>query len=263
MHYLFNELAIEGIHVDYNIFCEKHGKNSRDQHFSIISNFIKQESHLKKITSSQEIVDAIHKHQEFSNRSRKNKIVTKAFVLEKNDQSICSIRQVENLKTYYNFFNDENFNFKSRIISDLKIEKKIIFIDQIKPIIDKNEKIIPEKKIENEVCNITNLKKKNFLIRLNQRSKKRFLNKNSPTHSKIISKSLEGFCKKNCYKCETVTNFEIEDFEHELENFSLQQLNQELKNHGHAKFKKINGKNRNIEQAKDELKYHLLKFHFK
>ena len=67
MHYLFVELAFAEIEVSFNLFCEKHGKNSRDQHFSVVSNFIQQESYVKKLISSQNICDAIEKHQNFAN----------------------------------------------------------------------------------------------------------------------------------------------------------------------------------------------------
>ena len=53
-----------------NFFAEKHGKNSRDTHFSQISKFIESESKLKQMTSSQDIVDAILKRQDISNRNR-------------------------------------------------------------------------------------------------------------------------------------------------------------------------------------------------
>ena len=57
-------------HTHLNYFAEKHGKNSRDTHFSQISKFIESESKLKQMTSSQDIVDAILKRQEISNKNR-------------------------------------------------------------------------------------------------------------------------------------------------------------------------------------------------
>ncbi len=67
MHYLFVELASINIKVSLNFFCEKHGKNSRDQHFSVVSNFIQQESMVKKLCTSQDICDAIEKRQMLAN----------------------------------------------------------------------------------------------------------------------------------------------------------------------------------------------------
>ncbi len=57
--------------VNLNFFVEKHGKNSRDTHFSCVCKFLKNESILKKLNSTQDIVDAINKGQHKSNESRK------------------------------------------------------------------------------------------------------------------------------------------------------------------------------------------------
>lgn len=69
-YFLFHELSKEKIFVNWNLFCEKHGKSSRDQHFSVISNFLTQESLEKKLTCSNDIVEAIKKRQRQSNLSR-------------------------------------------------------------------------------------------------------------------------------------------------------------------------------------------------
>ena len=47
IHYLFKELADKGITVSFNLFCEKHGKNSRDHHFAVISNYLDKSRSLK------------------------------------------------------------------------------------------------------------------------------------------------------------------------------------------------------------------------
>ncbi|CAF0939039.1 unnamed protein product [Brachionus calyciflorus] len=113
LYYLFNELANEKIMVKYNIFGEKHGKNRRDQHFSVISNFVRQASLEKMLCSSQDIVDAIHKQQSLSNEYRKKRnlgpILTYAFIIEPNTQIIGNFRMVENISSYYYFFYDEKF----------------------------------------------------------------------------------------------------------------------------------------------------------
>jgi hypothetical protein len=54
-----------------NFFAEKHGKNNRDTHFSNISKFIKDESLVKQLSSSQDIVNAISKRQQISNQNNK------------------------------------------------------------------------------------------------------------------------------------------------------------------------------------------------
>ncbi len=105
MHYLFTELANLSIQVSFNLFCEKHGKNSRDQHFSCVSNFIYNESMIKQLRSSQDICDAIERQQMLANlnTSRRNCLKrattqaskcqqTKAFVIPQNSlpRIICS-----------------------------------------------------------------------------------------------------------------------------------------------------------------------------
>jgi len=133
MHYLFVELAEFGIQVSFNLFCEKHGKNSRDQHFSTISNFINQESMVKKLACSQDICDAIEKHQHIANLNNERvnskqkkkgnelKIVnTKAFVIptRSSTRNSCSILTVVGLKKYYNFFNNGSLVLKTHFMSD-------------------------------------------------------------------------------------------------------------------------------------------------
>ena len=162
IHFLFYELALEGVSVKYNLFAEKHGKNSRDQHFSVISNFIKQESFVKKLCSSLDIVDAIRKHQDLSNIGRKEQIITEAYVFEKIEQKESNIRNIENLKSYYNFLNDKDFKLKSTVISDLKLEVPVAFSDEIKKNENKKDVIVQEQPELYEDCNIKSLIKKNF-----------------------------------------------------------------------------------------------------
>jgi len=67
MFYLLEELPKLNFNVSYNFFCEKHGKSSRDQHFSAVSNFIERESMVKRLCSSEDICTAIHRQQEIAN----------------------------------------------------------------------------------------------------------------------------------------------------------------------------------------------------
>lgn len=131
LHYLFNELSNENINVSFNLFGEQHGKSARDQHFSRLSEFIRLESLVKKLSSSQDVVDAINKHQlianmniQAENKTRRKSgkllspvVITEAFVLKFKEINIQSFRKINNIKHYYNFFNNEKFDFKSRILS--------------------------------------------------------------------------------------------------------------------------------------------------
>ena len=74
LHFFLVELAsdINQIHVELNFFGEKHGKNSRDQHFSVISKFIELETHKKRLNDSKDIIECINKRQNASNLIRKH-----------------------------------------------------------------------------------------------------------------------------------------------------------------------------------------------
>ena len=54
-----------------NFFCEKHGKNGRDSHFSQISRFVSDESLVRKLSSTDDVKDAITKRQASANLNNK------------------------------------------------------------------------------------------------------------------------------------------------------------------------------------------------
>ena len=74
-------LNFNDILVNLNFFIEKHGKNSRDSHFSCLSKFVKDESLIKKIESTQDVVDAIHHRQQLANQNKKGKPITNILLL--------------------------------------------------------------------------------------------------------------------------------------------------------------------------------------
>ena len=59
--------------VNLNFFCERHGKNGRDSHFSRISAFVSAESLIKRLSCTQDVVDAIQKRQNMANQNQKSK----------------------------------------------------------------------------------------------------------------------------------------------------------------------------------------------
>ncbi len=67
--------------VNLNFFVEKHGKSSRDVHFSCISGFIKRESLLYRLKNSQDVVSAITNGQKKANENRKTKSKFSLYVL--------------------------------------------------------------------------------------------------------------------------------------------------------------------------------------
>ena len=64
---------VNQIHVELNFFGEKHGKNTRDHHFSVISKFIELETHKNRLNDSKNIIECIIKRQNASNLIRKQK----------------------------------------------------------------------------------------------------------------------------------------------------------------------------------------------
>lgn len=129
---MFSELAKERILVDFNLFAEQHGKNLRDNHFAAISSFLRPQLLEKKLTCSQDIVNNIICHQNFTNnynqavnkiRSKNGSkllpiIDTRAYVFKIHPSKFHSFREINGMKTYYNLHNDENFELKSKVLSD-------------------------------------------------------------------------------------------------------------------------------------------------
>ncbi len=71
MIFLKNNNELSYSKVNLNFFGEHHGKKNRDTHFSNISKFIKAESLVRQLVSSQDILDAIHKRQSMAFKIKK------------------------------------------------------------------------------------------------------------------------------------------------------------------------------------------------
>ena len=147
MHYLFKELAETKIQVCYNLFAECHGKSSRDQHFSSIGFFIKDASNTKKLSTTSDVISAIHEGQKTANLWRekleKDPITTLAFEYRPNIfKHISNFRTVKNLQTYYNFYTDANFKLFSLIYSDSVEQFEINYKDS-------TEKVVQDETIKN------------------------------------------------------------------------------------------------------------------
>ena len=53
-----------------NFFCEKHGKNQRDAHFSQLAKFINDASMQRALISTEDLVKAIENGQKLANQNR-------------------------------------------------------------------------------------------------------------------------------------------------------------------------------------------------
>lgn len=129
-----------------NYFGEKHGKNARDTHFSCLSLFLKMESLVTPLKTSDDIVNAIIKRQAISNTNRALRclkpINTICFALDSEDEmdrrnlECLSIKGIETLYNYRTI--GPSFILVSSILSDenkgiaVEIEgNQIIFMQRI------------------------------------------------------------------------------------------------------------------------------------
>ena len=71
-HYCFKELANEGIRVNLNFLCEKHGKNQRDQHFSVMSRAMQKYKfkNQKGLKTSQELANCLNANTMYINEGK-------------------------------------------------------------------------------------------------------------------------------------------------------------------------------------------------
>ena len=184
MYYLFDELSHENIRVCYNLFVEHHGKSSRDQHFSVLSMFLKKENFCRKLISSQDIVTAINNQQNLSNQQREKHglepIVTIPLVHRYKNDKVINIKIVQNLKSYYNFFVDKNFSLCSVVISDLREPINIPFQNkQCLAIAKKKNQPEIENMIESSTVNFKAIESKHENIKNLIRLKEDYFKKNA------------------------------------------------------------------------------------
>ncbi len=279
MHYLFVELANLGIEVSYNLFCEKHGKNSRDQHFSCVSQFVYNESMIKQLTSSRDICDAIERQQTLANINtyRRNNLKkastqnifkakqTKAFVVPQHSYSRvnCPMLKVDGLKKYYNFYTEKDLVLKTHFMSDQPCFERLNF--KITHGILENTERLSHDKVKPLEVKSDYLKTKMFNWKIMQQIKKNFINESEVLSDQIVHKpavnAYLNFCKSSCNECKQNCFFRLSQI---IDNspVKLSEINEELKRHGHPKNRKRNGINRTLTEAKSELKKHYLTFHF-
>ena len=279
LHYLFRELALCQIEVSFNLFCEKHGKNSRDQHFSVVSNFINQESMVSQLTSSEDICNAIEKRQHLANinnerlnslqkqkTGKKYKYIhTKAFIVPTYTFSeIESFKLVvPGMRKYYNFFTDKTFILKTHFMSD-KLDFEVVESKEIikKIPIDINPK--PDKILPIKV-NHKYLRSKMNNWKIMQRVQTCYINESQIVSDQNLgfNNSIYEFCDhKKCTQCKENCKYRLSELHDSNTILTQTQINNELKIHGHPKSRVgRNRKNRTLIQAKSELRNHFIKFH--
>ncbi|RNA26241.1 hypothetical protein BpHYR1_013587 [Brachionus plicatilis] len=171
--YLLKDLAKEKIHVNLNFFCEKHGKNQRDSHFSCISRFINAESLKRRLCSTKDIVEAINNGQLKANENSGKNIITIAYELDQqrdfyyshNFPSNTSLT-IQNIESYYNYRTiDLDFNLVTSILSNENqfLELKLRSNNR-ENITHDDYTVIEEEKIKDSVPNICHLRQKQLRV---------------------------------------------------------------------------------------------------
>ena len=209
----------------------------RDQHFSVISYFLKKIQNLKRLTNAQEIVDALNNYQDQSNeRNIKKRILPfnyLAVIIPSQDKITHSNRlDIAQIESLYNFQNIDG-TIHTTVFSDLT---KLIAIPA-KSQIDVNGSKVkkqPVKRLDNNMVNINHLKKKrenieqDIRIAINDDGK---INIMTPDDNQIpleCFKRIKNGHHEKC--CQEICNFSIE----EISNLTGTRLIPELLAHKHA-----------------------------
>ena len=124
--FLFDELARYGKSVSMNWWCEKHGKNLRDQHFSVVSKSINHAKFKLKTSfkDAQQVVDYLNSTFNQNEKLRlTNTSIAFYYNLPLKETVDIGRREIVDLNCYYNLQNerssDGNFGFFSTLYSDL------------------------------------------------------------------------------------------------------------------------------------------------
>ncbi len=224
MHYLFEELKTE-ISVDCNFFCEKHGKSARDQHFSVVSGFLKRATHIKRFTNIYEIADSLRKYQFISNERRKKAIKhpkppidSRFFVFFVPRDDTRFYLTVTNIRSYYHF-TMKNLNIASKNFSD---GDQLIHVrsEQTTATTDKVPKTSDN--FVNPSVDINTLISKRFLI-----DSRTALHVDFSQHPDIKRDSV--FCMIICSYCKISCTYSLD----QIESLSMAKIKAELKKHNH------------------------------
>ena len=163
-------------------------------------------------------------------------------------------RIVKNLRCYYNFFNNERFEFKSRILSE---HDKSIFVkySDSNDCIENDVDTGAEKIIVKELIDFTYLMQKTKITQ-------ELLLKTKQTEQQ--KEKIKNFCigiKSKCKECKASCNFTISELFDRFSMIKVQDLKNELKRHKHPMCRVINKKQNNKEQKRDELINHYKNIH--
>jgi hypothetical protein len=272
--YLFDELLELNINVNLNFFAEKHGKNSRDAHFSVVSRFLRDEKNdrsQKKIICTDDIIDCLNRRQDQSNINRMSlgldPILFKIFkVIDSSKKQIKVIRKflhIEDISCIYHITAEKNKNkaqpnkiiIKTGLLSDRKdfIEIKITKTEtQDQYHKHQHEDTVEEDK-EVSFNTLGDRRKFNEMRISNQ---KRLIDQRlNPRENKVIGIK-PNYCTDSCKDCNIDALYKIEDI-NQIAKLGQAKIKEELSNHGHPMTRKqVRGKTYTLQEQKEELIAH-------
>jgi hypothetical protein len=239
---------------------------------------------VKKLTSSQDICDAIEKRQMLANlnnarisslqksqdpRKEFKQVQTRSFVvpIHANSNIIHNHLIINNLKRFYNFFTDDSFVLKSHFMSDQRdfeiIETKRKFTPGVININLKQDRIEPvsfsSKYMSQKMLNwrIMQRRKSNIITVSQVSSDNRFSENDQREFS-------YNYCETKCAGCQSMCQFRLSEINSKNDSLTQIQIINELHAHGHPKSRlnRVTRTNRRLAQAKIELYNHYITYHF-
>ncbi len=147
---------------------------------------MKVENFTKKLTSSQDVVDAINNQQAISNNERErnglDSIETIPIIHTFLNQMLINTLVVDNLRCYYNFFTDKFFKLSSVVISDLKEPIQIPYeiLENVQANKNKKKTSLVENKVVAEIITTEFLASKHLKIKNLLNLKEEYFKKKMP-----------------------------------------------------------------------------------
>ena len=147
---------------------------------------------------------------------------------------------ISRLQCFYNMFNDENFDLKTKIFTDetnfVCLLKNVISNEEItlRKIIEEREK---ERSPDQDVCK-TIVKKRIYIEMLHRTHGAEFQLETSHKKDNIDIKDKPTFCKDKCLDCKLPCNFTVNEITRVI---NIVQIQDEMKLHGHPSSRSIKG----------------------
>lgn len=174
---------------------------------------------------------------------------------------------IDGIKKYYNFYSEDLVSLKTHLMSDqsdvVELKTKEISVKSVMKLNEVPDKI---KATTSETCYL-NKKMKNWKIM--QRKAATKINDSQLTSDHLIFSSesetlTNNFCIfRKCSSCYETCRYRLSEINTNNKFLTQEQINNELYSHGHPKNRKNKNtrRNRNLNEAKLELRNHYIKHH--